>query len=168
MPSEGDLWQDDQKGIAARKCFSETWTKISKLPREAWLWRAVSPKNRVKNNWIYQDGGKWKFSSAAFAQSTGASCDLAIFSSEEKSRRGWNSHEPRPRGTFLLKFQVLAVKKIDASFDVVHDPINTDPIVNYSHSVVALESTGLPTKIDVKKFDMAEFKSLVEILPEQD
>lgn len=114
------LWSKGWRGWLARKLYRLFWRRIRYIPRDEKLWRAVYKKDQV-----YEDG---QLKPAFFRDRSGLSCDLARFSTVERSRRGYSLQWPEEAG--LVEFSVGLVR--DNGSDVEHAPVR-QPHQNYAH-----------------------------------
>jgi len=97
---------------------------IHHIPDEASLWRAIQPAqiNRhgeIKPSYFRDNRG-------------GYSCDIAAFSSREKSRLGYTTPAVWSDEAGLVEFKAGDVRSVGA--DVEHKPLRDPPTVNYSHA----------------------------------
>ena len=116
------LWRDGWIGWLVRKIYSTRWKIIEHIPDDEKLWRAVHKKDQ-----LYENGD---IKPAFFRDKTGLSCDLARFSTVERSRRGYNP-PPWPDAAGLVEIRVTHARA--AGSDVRHKPIS-GRYPNYSHS----------------------------------
>ena len=121
MPLRTWLWRDGWIGWLVREIYRKKWKIIDHIPDDEKLWRAIYKKEQ-----LYNDGN---IKPAFFRDRSGLSCDLARFSSIEKSRLGYIP-PPRPSGTGLVEIGVSHARA--AGTDVYHKPIMV-PAPNYSH-----------------------------------
>jgi hypothetical protein len=70
------------------------------------------------------------------------SCDLAILSTEERSRRGYGAPPPWPEQAGLVELTVGDVRKQES--DVTHDPVRSPR--NYSHTIFSTALTQSKAK----------------------
>jgi hypothetical protein len=127
------LWSATFVGSWLRRRYEASWRLIRHIPDSATLWRAIRPDQ------IYRDG---KIKPSFFRDRRGNySCDLALFSTREKSRRGY-AHPPAwsPDEAGLVEFTAADVRK--ANTDVVHTPIRNERATNYSHAQFSSELSG--------------------------
>jgi len=103
-----------------RQLYRLRWIEISNIPDDELLWRSVYKKDQIYKN------GRPK--PAFFRDKSGLSCDLAKFSTPERSRRGF-ADPPWPAEAGLVEFSRRDVR--DAKSDVKHKPIATPR--NYAH-----------------------------------
>ena len=130
--SEKVLWQKNLPGYLLRVFFSAANFKITHIPDNATLWRAVCRPEQIKNG---------KLKRGFFRDKRGLSCDLAIFSTIEKSRRG-NLLPPWPEGSGLVEFEVATIRSENVQSDVHHDPkkkVKRKNRKNYAHSILLPE-----------------------------
>lgn len=80
-----------------------------------------------KKDQLYENGD---IKPSFFRDKNGLSCDLARFSTVERSRRGYNA-PPWPDAAGLVEIRVMHARK--AGSDVGHKPISGE-CPNYSHS----------------------------------
>jgi hypothetical protein len=108
------------------------WIRIQLIPDEERLWRALHQRDQV-----YANG---EIKPAFFRDIHGLSCDLARFSTPERSRRGYGQ-QAFPQGAGLVEFRARHVRA--AGSDVRHEP-KKEPPPNYAHSqfTVCLERAG--------------------------
>lgn len=110
--------------------------RLTFIPDKEKLWRALHRADQV-----YKETGRPKPS--FFRDRSGLSCDLARFSTPERSRRG-HGPKPYPPECGLVEISTALVR--EAGSDVAHVPVNEVPR-NYAHtqfvSVVAGEGLEL-------------------------
>lgn len=99
--------------------------KIQVVPDTEKLWRAINKPEQV-----YKDTGRPK--PAFFRDKTGLSCDLARFSTPERSRIG-HGEKPYPAESGLVEFETQMVRTAGA--DVRHAPVK-EPRRNYAHAQI--------------------------------
>lgn len=134
------LWSPTFAGSWLRRRFAKRWRSIDKIPDHAILWRAIRPDS------VYKKDGSIKPS--FFRDRRGHySCDIAAFSTREKSRRGYaNPPAWNPDEAGLVEFSAGDVRNCreagGADLDVSHAPVRTDRIVNYSHAQFSRELTA--------------------------
>ena len=117
------LWLKNSIGLLARRVARAFWYTVSFLPDEEKLWRSVYlPRDQLKKT------GEVK--RAFFRDKTGLSCDIARFSTAERSRRGHADPLAWPAESGLLEFSVASVRKVGS--DVCHVPVRNPP-TNYAH-----------------------------------
>jgi hypothetical protein len=128
------LWSRNFAGSWLRRRYAKAWTTLDHIPDREPLWRAIPPDN------VYKKGGGIKPS--FFRDHRGGySCDIAAFSTAEKSRRGYMSPPAwNPDDAGLVEFTAGHVR--DVTCDVRHAPLNTPAIVNYSHAEFTRELTA--------------------------
>jgi hypothetical protein len=127
------LWSLTFVGSWLRRRYAASWRQIRHIPDAAVLWRAIKPDQ------VYRDG---KIKPAFFRDRRGGySCDLAAFSTREKSRRGY-AHPPawNPEEAGLVEFKAADVRR--AHTDVIHAPIRNERTTNYSHAQFTRELSG--------------------------
>jgi hypothetical protein len=127
------LWSATFVGSWLRWRYAASWRRIEHIPDSAILWRAIKPEQIDRQGSIKP---------AFFRDRRGNySCDLAAFSSREKSRRGyaqppaWN-----PEEAGLVEFKVADVRH--ANTDVIHAPIKDERTTNYSHAQFTRQLSG--------------------------
>jgi hypothetical protein len=102
------------------------------------LWPAIRPES------IYKKDGSIKPS--FFRDRRGHySCDIAAFSTPERSRRGYaNPPAWDPDEAGLVEFSAGDVRNCSATggADVSHAPERSERVVNYSHAQFSRELTG--------------------------
>jgi hypothetical protein len=125
------LWTDGLRGYLSRVFHERSWLAIEKIPGDERLWRSVYRPEQVK-----PDG---TLKPSFFKNKNGTSCDLARFSTMEKSRRGYGVPPQWPEEAGLVEFTVSMVRNVDA--DVLHAPTKV-PFVNYSHADAQIYTTG--------------------------
>jgi hypothetical protein len=119
------LWRPTFVGSCLRWCYAKTWKTIAIIPDHATLWRAIKP------DFIYKKTGKIK--PTYFRDKRGGfSCDIALFSSREKSRIGYRHPPAWPPGAGLVEFKAYSVR--NAGCDIVHVPLRDSMTLNYSHA----------------------------------
>ena len=114
----GRLWEHTCLGSLARILYKFSWRKIEHIPESQKLWRVVSKPQQIKKD------GKPKPS--FFRDSTGLSCDLAIFTSIRKCKAG------RLPEAGIVEFEVSTVRSPAVGADVGHKPVMV-PRWNYAH-----------------------------------
>jgi len=117
------VWTNTFWGFCIRIIYRIFWIKIKYIPNDEILWRAVYNEKQVK-----KDG---TLKPAFFRDKNGLSCDLARFSTIEKSRMG---HKKPPRWGLhsgLVELDVSTLREIGA--DVQHKPIKKKRENNYAH-----------------------------------
>lgn len=127
------VWRTGFLGFIARRIHRALWIKISHIPDSEKLWRAVNKPEQV-----YAKTGKPK--PAFFRDKSGLSCDIARFSTPEKSRVG-HGPKPYPADSGLIEMDAGLIRKAGA--DVAHRPVK-DPKRNYAHAQLTslLTATG--------------------------
>jgi hypothetical protein len=134
------LWSATFVGSWLRRRFARQWRSIEHIPDRALLWRAIRPDS------VYKKDGSIKPS--FFRDRRGHySCDIAVLSTPEQSRRGyadppaWN-----PDDAGLVEFSASDVRNCGgtagAPADVNHAPVRNERIVNYSHAQFSRELTA--------------------------
>jgi hypothetical protein len=113
------------------------------------LWRAVY------NDFQMRDG---QLKPGFFRDKRGLSCDLARFSTREKSRLGRGLWPTTAGLVEISAGLVRGVTQIKTHSDVLHDPV-TEPKKNYAHSVV------LPGNLNGKETDELVAKANIIIQP---
>src|SRR5213594_140312 len=98
---ENRLWRPGFLGLISRALFRMAWIRIQLIPGEERLWRALHKREQV-----YADG---TIKPAFFRDVSGLSCDLARFSTPERSRRG-HGRQPYPQETGLVEFRARHVR----------------------------------------------------------
>jgi len=139
---ERTLWQCGFLGFIVRFLFKALWLTIRLIPDEERLWRAVRKPDQV-----YKDG---RLKPSFFRDKSGLSCDLARFSTPEKSRMG-HGLNPYPPESGLVEIRVLNVRAVGS--DVAHRPITT-PRRNYAHTEFTSvpDSKGLDSLVQASTF----------------
>jgi hypothetical protein len=132
---EPKLWKTGFLGYIVRLLFRMAWININHIPSEEKLWRAVNKPDQV-----YKDTGRPKPS--FFRDRSGLSCDLARFSTPEKSRVGHGT-KPYPPDSGLVEFTVSTVRALGS--DVVHKPVR-DPKPSYAHAQLTTVLIGDPAE----------------------
>lgn len=125
------LWSQTFVGSFLRWRSRHRWLRIDVIPDAAILWRAIKP------DLIHKKTGEIKPS--YFRDNRGGySCDLAAFSTPEKSRRGYARPSAWDGDTAgLVQFSAGDVRGCASSaaqLDVEHAPLDTPRIHNYSHA----------------------------------
>jgi len=110
-------------GFITRSLFQIAWIKIRHVPDQERLWRAVNKPDQV-----YKKTGSPKPS--FFRDKTGLSCNLARFSTLERSRVGYGD-KAYPPESGLVEFTAALVRS--AGSDVAHKPVRV-PRRNYAHA----------------------------------
>jgi hypothetical protein len=127
------LWSPTFVGSWLRWRYAVSWRPIEHIPDAAALWRAIRPEQvdrhgEIKPSFFRDRRG-------------GYSCDLAAFSTREKSRRGYRQPPAwNPDEAGLVEFKAADVRHIDA--DVIHAPVRDELTVNYSHAQFTRQLTG--------------------------
>lgn len=125
---EQALWTGGLSGWLASICLRLKGWKLSSIPDQEVLWRAL-----FKRDHVYADGS---IKPSYFRDRRGGySCDLARLSSREKSRRGYKP-PPWPDEAGLVAFKAEHVRA--AGSDINHSPL-PGPHPNYSHCEFAVE-----------------------------
>lgn len=125
------LWSRTFVGYFLRWRLRKRWIKIPWLPDELVLWRSIQP------DYIYRKDGKIKPS--YFRDNRGGlSCDIALLSDAESSRRGYANPPAWDQSKAgLAEFTVRSVRTCapaGGGADVEHHPENTPRLVNYAHA----------------------------------
>ena len=130
---EPRLWKSGLAGCIIRALYRVAWIRIRFVPGEERLWRALNRSEQV-----YAKTGQPKPS--FFRDKNGLSCDLARFSTPERSRLGHGA-TPYPSESGLVEVNARLVR--DAGSDVRHAPVKV-PRRNYAHAQLtsALSSIG--------------------------
>lgn len=125
-PFRNLIWQIGSVGSIVRTLLEFFSVRIQSIPSEQKLWRAVYKKEQLKRN--------GKPTAAFFRDRNGLSCDLAIFTTTERSRRGIK-RPPWPEGTGLVEFSVALVRDPPIESDVRHHPLKKSKSQrkNYAH-----------------------------------
>jgi hypothetical protein len=126
------LWSPNAIGFLIRVLFSVANKKIAFIPNNQKLWRAICKPEQMK---------KGKIKPSFFRDKRGMSCDLAIFSSIEKSRRGCLL-PPWPENSGLIEFSVNTIRLLHS--DISHHPLkrnknNPRRRKNYAHCQLTTE-----------------------------
>jgi hypothetical protein len=118
------LWSPTLRGWLARLLFRLAWKSIqAPIPGDELLWRSVwRPDDQLKEDGTLKHG--------FFRDKDGVSCDLARFSTVERSRRGYGMPPPWPHESGLTEFDANLVRENGS--DVRHDP-DTETN-NYAHA----------------------------------
>lgn len=128
------LWSRTFVGSWLRRRCAAAWTTLDHIPNREPLWRAILPDN------VYKKGGGIKPSFFRDRRG-GYSCDIAVFSTTEKSRRGYRTPPAwNPDDAGLVEFKAAHVR--DLTCDVRHVPLNMAAVVNYSHAEFTRELTA--------------------------
>jgi len=123
---ETKLWMSGLVGFAVRWIFRLTWRRIEFIPPGEKLWRALHKVDQVYREPRRAGRPKPSF----FRDKWGLSCDLARFSTAERSRIG-HAEKPHPAEAGLVEFSVGNVREIGS--DVRHEPVRK-PRRNYAHA----------------------------------
>lgn len=123
---EHRLWKSGFLGSVIRALFRAAWARIRFVPDAEKLWRALH-----KPDQLYKETGRPKPS--FFRDVNGLSCDLARFSSPQRSCAG-HGPKPYPAKAGLVEFSVERVRAVGS--DVGHRPVKP-PLTrhrNYGHA----------------------------------
>lgn len=125
------LWSRTFVGYFLRWRYRCRWLTIDAIPDSALLWRAI------KSDLINKKTGEIK--RAYFRDNRGGySCDIALFSTPERSRRGYATPAAWDGDAAgLVQFsagQVRGCAPSNSGLDVRHAPVATETLRNYSHA----------------------------------